>query len=97
MVLPRIALDRKPEKKDVMARIRGASKDEVPDDIRAICEQQERDRGEPLPNTLVYGLRPSIFRGHRALAAGIEESGLLDAQLRRLATLRAAFINGCPF
>ena len=80
-----------------MARIRGATKSEVPDDIRVIYEQQERDRGAPLPNTPVYALRPSIFRGHRALAAGIEESGLLDAQLRRLATLRAAFINGCPF
>ena len=80
-----------------MARIRGATKNEVPDDIRVIYEQQERDRGAPLPNTPVYALRPSIWRGHRALAAGIEESGLLDAQLRRLATLRAAFINGCPF
>ena len=80
-----------------MPRVRGASKDQVPEDIRTIYEEQERDRGTPMPNTPVYALRPSIFRGHRALAAGIEESGLLDAQLRRLATLRAAFINGCPF
>ena len=80
-----------------MARIRGATKDEVPEDIRAVYEEQERSRGIPLPSTPIYGLRPSIFRGQRALAAGIEESGLLDAHLRRLATLRAAFINGCPF
>ena len=80
-----------------MSRVRGASKEEVPDDIRVIYEDQERDRGFPPPNTPVYALRPSIFRGHRALAAGIEESGLLDAGLRRLATLRAACINGCPF
>ena len=80
-----------------MARFRGATKDEVPEGIRAVYEEQERGRGAPLPGTLIYGLRPSIFRGHRALAAGIEESGLLDAQPRRLAMLRAAFINGCPF
>jgi len=80
-----------------MARFRGATKDEVPEDIRAVYEEQERGRGAPFPSTLLYGLRPSIFRGHRALAAGIEESGLLDAQLRSLAMLRAAFINSCPF
>ena len=80
-----------------MARFRGATKDEVPEDIRAVYEEQARGQGAPLPSTLVYGLRPSIFRGHRALAAGIEESGLLDAQLRSLAMFRAAFINGCPF
>ena len=55
-----------------MARIRGATKNEVPDDIRVIYEQQERDRGAPLPNTPVYALRPAILPGHRALAPGIE-------------------------
>ena len=80
-----------------MPRISGAAKNAVPEDIKAIYEEQERTNGVPLPGTPIYGLRPSIFRGHRALAAGIDESGLLEPDLRRLATLRAALINGCPF
>ena len=80
-----------------MSRMYGPSVDLVPEDIREIYEEQERSQGVPFPNTSVYGHRPSIFRGHRALAAGIDDSGLLDPQLRRIAQLRAAFINGCPF
>ena len=80
-----------------MARIRGARKEDLPEDVRAVWEGQERSRGAPQPNTPVYALRPSIFRGHRALAAGIDESGLLSTELKGLASLRAALINGCPF
>jgi hypothetical protein len=60
-----------------MARI-GARKKEEPADVRDVWEAQERSRGAPQPNTPVYALHPSIFRGQRALAAGIDESGLLD-------------------
>jgi alkylhydroperoxidase family enzyme len=80
-----------------MARIPGARKEDVPDDVRAVYEEQERSRGAPMPNTAIYALRPSIFRGHRALAAGIGESVLLPNELKNLATLRVALINGCPF
>ena len=73
-----------------MPRISGAMKSAVPEDIRVVYEEQERSRGMPSPGTPIYGLRPSIFRGHRALAAGIDESGLLEPDIRRLATLRAA-------
>jgi hypothetical protein len=80
-----------------MARIPGARKADLPDDVRAVWESQEAARGTPQPNTPVYALRPSIFRGHRALAAGIDESGLLSGELKNLASLKAALINGCPF
>jgi hypothetical protein len=80
-----------------MARIPGARKEDVPHDIREVWESQERSRGAPQPNTPIYALRPTIFRGHRALAAGIDASGLLSAEMKALASLRAALINGCPF
>ena len=80
-----------------MSRISGARKEDLPEDVRAVWEAQEASRGAPQPNTPVYALRPSIFRGHRALAAGIDESGLLSEELKNLAALRAAVINGCPF
>ncbi len=80
-----------------MPRVAGARKQDLPDDIRKAWEQQEQSRGAPQPNLPVYALRPSIWRGHRALAAGIEESGLLPGELKNLASLKAALINGCPF
>ena len=80
-----------------MARIRGTRREDLPDDIREIWDNQERTRGAALQSTPIYALRPSIFTGHRALAAGIDESGLLPAELKNLASLRAALINGCPF
>lgn len=80
-----------------MARIAGARKEDLPEDVRSVWEAQESSRGAPQPNTPIYALRPSIFRGHRALAAGIDESGLVPGELKNLASLRAALINGCPF
>ena len=80
-----------------MARILGARKEDLPEDIRAVWEAQEASRGAPQPNTRIYALRPSIWRGRRALDAGIEESGLLPQQLKNLVSLRTALINGCPF
>ena len=80
-----------------MARIVGAQKNDLPKDVREAWEGQEESRGAPQPNTPIYALRPSIFRGHRALAAGIDESGLLSGELKNLVSLRAALINGCPF
>ena len=80
-----------------MARIAGARKKDLPDDVRDVWERQEETRGAAQPNTPIYALRPSIFRGHRALAAGIDESGLLSGELKNLVSLRAALINGCPF
>ena len=79
-----------------MTRMAGARKEDVPDDIRAIYEAQEQARGAPMPNTPIYALRPTIMRGHQALGAGIDESGLLSGELKNLALLRAALINGCP-
>ena len=80
-----------------MPRIPGARKQDLPPDIRDIWEQQERTRGAVQPNTPIYALRPTIFRAHRALGTAIAESGLLPGELRNLASLRAALINGCPF
>lgn len=80
-----------------MARIPGARKEDLPDDIQHMWETQERSEGVVRPNLPVYSLRPAIYRGHRALATGIEESGLIPAELKHLVALRAALINGCPF
>jgi hypothetical protein len=71
-----------------MSRVAGARKQNLPDDLRKAWEQEEASRGAPQPNLPVYALR---------LADGIEESGLLSKELKHLASLKAALINGCPF
>ena len=82
-----------------MARIDGvdpASPDLDPS-IRAVLRAQERRWGAPLLNHLLYGRRPTIFRGVRAMWTGLDGSGLLDGALVALVNRRVARLNGCVF
>jgi len=80
-----------------MARIKGVTKEEASDDIKAIFEEQEKRYGFALNNAPIYALRPTIRRGVQALADGIEQSGLIEPALRHLVCVKTASINGCPF
>jgi alkylhydroperoxidase family enzyme len=65
-----------------------------------LTEEFDRERrrfGGLLNTTKVYAHCPPILKAVKALAAAIEESGLLPKALRPLICLRVAFINGCPF
>jgi alkylhydroperoxidase family enzyme len=62
-----------------------------------VLEAQKKTWGAPLLNHLIYARRPSIFRGARAMWAGIDESGLIDPKLRSLINRRVAALNGCEF
>ena len=80
-----------------MARIEAANTGEVESYIRNVFEAQAKKWGAPLLNHLLYARRPSIFRGARAMWAGIDASGLIDAKLRALINRRVAALNGCEF
>ena len=80
-----------------MARIRGICKEEVTPEVLAVFERQETIYGNALNTLPIYALRPTILQGTTALAAGIEASGLIEDSLKRLVSLKAALINGCPF
>ena len=80
-----------------MSRVIGIAKEKVAPEIQAAYERQEALYGNPLNTLQVYALRPTILQGTTALAAGIEASGLIEASLKRLVSLKAAIINGCPF
>jgi hypothetical protein len=80
-----------------MLRIKGMTKDEAPDEVRKIFEEQERQYGSILNTAKVYGLRPTIQKGVQALQAGIVASGLISGELRHLLCMKAAGINGCPY
>ena len=80
-----------------MARVANADVQAADKYIKTVLEAQAKDWGNPLLNHLVYARRPSIFKGARAMWAGIDASGLIDANLRALINRRVAFLNGCEF
>jgi hypothetical protein len=80
-----------------MARINGVNPQQVDRYTRDVLEAQRKDWGAPLANHLLYALRPTIFRGVRAMWTGIDSSGLIDPKLRALLNRRVAALNNCEF
>ena len=80
-----------------MARIRGVTKDEAPDEVRPLFEEQERRYGFVTNTAQVYALRPTIQKGVGALTDGIRGSGLIEPELLHLVCVKTARINGCPY
>ena len=80
-----------------MARIEGVDPERVDGAIEAVLAAQAKRWGAPLLNHLIYARRPTIFRGVRAMWAGLEQSGLLDRRLVALVNVRVAALNGCEF
>ena len=80
-----------------MLRIKGVTNEGAPEEVRRVFEEQEKQYGAVLDTARVYGLRPTIQNGMRALQQGIVASGLIPAELRYLLCMKAASINGCPY
>ena len=80
-----------------MARIIGVTTEAVSEEMREVFTEQEKRYGFVTNTTRVYALRPTIYKGVQALAAGIIASGLIEPELRHLVCVKAAGINGCPF
>jgi hypothetical protein len=80
-----------------MARIEGVDPGLLGTQIKAVLQAQTKKWGAPLLNHLLYARRPTIFRGVRAMWAGIDSSGLIDGKLKALINRRVAAINGCEF
>ena len=80
-----------------MARIAEVNLERVDRYVKDVLEAQKKTWGAPLLNHLLYARRPSIFRGARAMWAGIDASGLIDAGLRSLINRHVASINHCEF
>jgi hypothetical protein len=78
-------------------RIPGVDSNEAEGPIRAVFKAQAERWGAPLVNHLLYARRPSIFRGARAMWAGLDQSGLIPATLQALINRRVAYLNGCAF
>ena len=80
-----------------MARIPEVS--DSPEDplAREMFEAQNEEHGFVFNTSKIYAHRPTIMRGLNLLQRGVDESGLLGADLKALVNVRVATINGCPF
>ncbi len=78
-------------------RIAGVDAASADAPVRAVLEAQAARYGAPLANHLVYARRPTIFRGARAMWAGLAASALLQPALVALLNRRVALLNGCEF
>ena len=62
-----------------------------------VFAKERESFGFLLNTTKVQAHRPGIMKAAMQLAAAVEQSGLLGAELLALVYLRVALINGCPF
>jgi hypothetical protein len=65
--------------------------------VKAVLDAQTQKWGAPLSNHLLYAYRPSIFKGARAMWAGLDASALLPGELVALLNRRVAAHVGCVF
>jgi alkylhydroperoxidase family enzyme len=81
-----------------MARINGVTESETTnDDVRQIFEEQKKRHGFVSNTAQIFAVRPTIQKGVQALAQGIQESGLIEPELRHIVCVKTAHINGCPY
>jgi hypothetical protein len=77
-----------------MPRVSAAS-DNIPADVRAVCDKLKERYGSLPLNHAVLARRPSVFRAFRSMWDGLEASGLLPARLVDLVNVRVASLIGC--
>lgn len=77
-----------------MQRVPSAN-DDIPADVRAVCDRLKERYGSLPLNHAVLARRPSIFRALRSMWDGLEASGLLPARLVDLVNVRVASLIGC--
>ena len=80
-----------------MARVRALTREEAPDDVRPLYDANMKAFGQVMNTTGVWAYRPTIQLGVKALADGIQASGLISDRLRCLLNVRIAGRVGCGF
>ena len=79
------------------ARIPTPSRDDLPPDVRAIFDRSLERNGYVNNGSRVTAHCPPVFLGVRALADGIDASGLISKRLHHLIAARVAQLIGCPY
>ena len=79
----------------IMNMPRISANDDMPADVRAVCDRLKERYGSLPLNHAVLARRPSVFRAFRGMWDGLEASGLLPARLVDLVNVRVASLIGC--
>lgn len=78
-------------------RIRGIDAEQASAEVTSIFQQAERALGRvPTPLTALAHC-PEIFVTMAKLGAAVGDSTLVEPRLKKLVSIRAAQIAGCPF
>ena len=80
-----------------MARVHPLTREEAPTDVRPLYDANLKAFGQILNTTGIWAHRPTIQLGVKALADGIQRSGLVSDKLRCLLNVRIASRVGCGF
>jgi alkylhydroperoxidase family enzyme len=79
-------------------RIRPLDIETLPDDLRAVLEEQRKLRGAPLYPYLFYARNPAYFRTAHAMWTTLQqETKRVPGVLRALLNRRVASWNKCEF
>jgi hypothetical protein len=80
-----------------MSRVHALTREEAAPDVRSLYDANMKAFGQILNTTGIWAHRPSIQLGVKALADGIQHSGLLGDKLRCLINVRIASQVGCGY
>ena len=80
-----------------MARVRALTREEASADVRSLYDANLKAFGQVLNTTGIIAHRPTIQLGVKALADGLQASGLISDKLRCLLNVRIASQVGCGF
>jgi len=80
-----------------MDRVHPLTREEAPADVRTLYDANLKTFGQVLNTTGIFAHRPTIQLGVKALADGIQHSGLISPRLRCLLNVRIASQVGCGF
>jgi hypothetical protein len=79
-------------------RIPPVDSETLPDDLRAVLEEQHKRYGAPLYPYLFYARNPAYFRAAEAMWTALQqETQRVPGALRGLLNRRVASWNGCEF
>ena len=79
----------------IMNMPRISANDDLPADVRVVCDRLKERYGSLPLNHAVLARRPTVFRAFRGMWDGLEASGLLPARLVDLVNVRVASLIGC--
>ena len=80
-----------------MARIPALTREQASPDVHALYDANLAAFGQIMNTTGIWAHRPTIQLGVKALADGIQKSGLISDKLRCLINVRIAGQVGCGF